>query len=376
MDRAANGHEGNSPRIVRRRVLFAHGFDPRGPGPYHALMAEEARPGVFEVGPRRGAVWDLAVDWPDGRAESRFEVLRWDDLVRAFWVRGPAESRLPLRALRVWGRAGVLAEAARDNRPFCLALLLPAAAQGLRLTAVLVATTASVVTLALLARILGASPAWGLAGLAALAAGPWLRRAVQRQLDLGWLSQCFDALARFRGLPADREVKLDAMADRIVAVAEEAGDEEVVVVGHSIGSLMAAAAVSRALKLRPDLGDRVQLVTLGQCLSIYGRLGGDPGWTRDLARLVASQVRWTDITSPADGASSGRWPPLRFSAHAVRTDRVRARSPRFHEALHAERLRQLRRDPRALHFQYLRLSDRPEVYDVRRVLAGPPGAFQ
>lgn len=370
---AAAATRSDDRATVRRRILFVHGFDPRGPAPYHAIMAEGAGSGAIEVGPRRGALWDVAVDWPEGRAESRLEVLRWDDLVRAHWVRGPAERLLPLRLLAAW--AGVLSAAARTNRPLAAAIVLPALAQALSAAVILAATAAAVATAGLLARTVGISGLWAAAGLAALAAAPALHHALQRSLDVGWLSQCFDALARFRSLPADREAKLDALAERIVEVAEEAGDEQVVVLGHSIGSLMAAAAVSRALARHPGLEARLALVTLGHCLAPYARLGGDPGWARDLARLVASRVRWIDVTSPADGASAGRWPPLRFSAHDA-VARVTARSPRFHEALAPERLRRLRRDPRALHFQYLRLSDRPEVYDVRQYLAGPPGALR
>jgi hypothetical protein len=51
---------------------------------------------------------------------------------------------------------------------------------------------------------------------------------------------------------------------------------------------------------------------------------------------------------------------------------VRTISPRFHEALRPDRLHRLRRDPYAFHFQYLRLSDRAEIYDIRRLIVGPP----
>ena len=361
--------------VVERRVLFVHGYDPRGPAPYHALMAAEARPGLFEVGPRQGAAWTVAVDWPEGRAESRVEVLRWDDLVRAHWVRGPGAAGLPWRFLAAYVRAGVVARAMRDNRPLFAAMLLPALVAASHGALMIGGTTLAVLAIAALATRLGGSAAWGLTGLAALLAWSPLRRAIQGRLDLDWLSQCFDALARFRDMPPDREAKLDALAARIAEVARDAPDQEVLVVGHSIGTLMAAAAVSRALALSPGLERRARLVTLGHCLSVYTLLGGDAGWRRDLARLVASDLPWTDVTSPADGASAGRWGPLRFSAHeAAGEDRVRARSPRFHEALDPARMSRLRRDPRALHFQYLRLSDRPEVYDVRRLIAPPPEA--
>jgi hypothetical protein len=354
-----------------RRVLFVHGYDPRGPGPYHAMMVDEARTGDLEVGPRTGARWTLAADWAGARSESRFEVLRWDDLVRAFWVRGGEARWLSWRYLLAYARAGVVAEAARSNRPLFLALVLPSLV-GIVFIGLLVGATAAVIALtAGVLTGLGANPLWALGGGAILLGAPILWRVLRARLEFDWLSQCFDALVRFQDMPEAREAKLDALAETILETAKQPGSEPIVVVGHSIGTLMAVGAVSRALERDPHLGRRLSLVTMGQCLSIYSRLGGDPRWSRDLAGLVASTVPWIDVTSPADGASGGRWGPLRFSGHEARTDRIDARSPRFHQALEPARLKRLRLDPYALHFQYLRLSDRPAVYDVRRLIVGP-----
>ncbi len=356
----------------RRRVLFVHGYDPRGPAPYHALMADEEAPGAFVVGRRAGSCWSLSVDWPQGRAESLFEVLQWDDVVRSLWVRGAPARWLSWRFLPAYLRSGVLAEAGRCNRPLFFALIIPALVGILFAVSLLLATAATVGLAATLIGALGGDPRLGLCGIALILAGPGLWRAVRARIDLDWLSQCFDVLVRFRAMPEARETKLDAMAERIVSVARDAPSEPLIVVGHSIGTVMAVAAVSRALAMDPLLGRRVSLVTLGQCLAIYARLGGDARWARDLEALVRSDVAWTDVTSPADAASSGRWGPLRFSAQDAHGGRVRAISPRFHEALRPDRLHRLRRDPYAFHFQYLRLSDRAEIYDIRRLIVGPP----
>lgn len=356
---------------TRRRVLFVHGYDPRGPGPYHAMMAEEARPEHLSVGARTGARWTLTVDWPTGRSESRFDVLRWDDLVREFWVRGGEARGLSWRYLRAYLRSGMVAEAARSNRPLFVALVLPSLVGPLFAGSLLV-VTAGLMALAAGALLwLGADPRWALGAAAIALAAPVLWRRLRARLEFDWLSQCFDALVRFQSMPDAREAKLDSLAGAIVRAAKE-GSEPIVVVGHSIGTMMAVGAVSRALEQDPRLASRLSLVTLGQCLSVYSRLGGDPLWRRDLARLVESDVAWIDVTSPADGASGGRWGPLRFSEHEGLPGRIDARSPRFHEALEPARLKKLRLDPYALHFQYLRLSDRLEIYDVRRLLVGPP----
>ena len=352
--------------------MFIHGYDPRGPAPYHALMSEQAVPGAFTVTPRSGSRWTLSVDWPEGRAESAFEVLRWDDVVRNLWLRGASARSLSWRYLPAYLRSGILAGAARENRPLFLALLMPALVGIVFVASLLVATAAAVVLAASLIGAVGGDSRLGLSAIALMLAGPGLWQAVRARIDLEWLSQCFDVLVRFRAMPQAREAKLDAMAERIVQVGRDAPSDPLIVVGHSIGTVMAVAALSRALTRDPLLGRRVSLVTLGQCLAVYTRLGGDPGWARDLDILVRSDVAWTDVTSPADAASSGRWHPLRFSPHEAAAGRVKVTSPRFHQALSPDRLARLRRDPYAYHFQYLRLSDSPEIYDIRRLIVGPP----
>ena len=87
-------------RVCRRHVLYLSGFDPQGPAHYHALYAEQAALQAsvlgerIDVGPRKrsgpNAVWD--VRWggadDDTAVETRYEFLRWDDIVRQHWPRG------------------------------------------------------------------------------------------------------------------------------------------------------------------------------------------------------------------------------------------------------------------------------------------------
>ncbi|MEH6664549.1 MAG: hypothetical protein V7678_06835, partial [Brevundimonas sp.] len=97
-------------RAHRRRLLFIPGYDPRSPAAYHRLWTEEAPKqaavsgAVIAVGPKR-AEGDHALGWTvqtgmDGRAaETRVTLLRWDDLVRAWWLRG---ERRVLMAIPRW----------------------------------------------------------------------------------------------------------------------------------------------------------------------------------------------------------------------------------------------------------------------------------
>jgi hypothetical protein len=154
--------------------------------------------------------------------------------------------------------------------------------------------------------------------------------------------------------------------------------DEIIVMGHSSGSIHAADMVGRALIKHPDLGATgtpVGLITLGHCMPGYSMAGPGPVYRNALAALTnARRIRWLDITSAADPGAGGAWSPLRHSAHDADEARVERRSPRFHRALTPEAFRALKRDPMAHHFQYMRSSDDPGVYDWYRLAFGP-GAF-
>ena len=80
-------------------MLYLSGFDPQGPGHYHALYAEQAALQAcvsgyrIAVGPRRrlagNAAWDIRWEGADGETvDTRYEFMRWDDIVRQHWPRG------------------------------------------------------------------------------------------------------------------------------------------------------------------------------------------------------------------------------------------------------------------------------------------------
>ena len=124
-------------RAHRRRLLFIPGYDPRSPAAYHRMWIEEAPKqaavsgALIEVG-RKHADGDHALGWTvqtvmDGRAaETRVTLLRWDDLVRAWWLRG---ERRVITAMPRWvaamARAGVYGMTRRLARPMWLCLMTP-----------------------------------------------------------------------------------------------------------------------------------------------------------------------------------------------------------------------------------------------------------
>jgi hypothetical protein len=375
--------------VSRRRVLYIHGFDPRGPAVYHRMFAEEAARqarvtgAVFEVGPRRRespleARWSVRAEMDGATIETLYGLLRWDDVVRGLWTRG--EGRLFVE-LWIWFahvvRSGLLSVARREARPAFIALLLPPAAVSAILATMLLLAAGLAGLGAVVAAKLGA-PAWAGACLALLAvpAAGLLWRDLDRRWNIAWLSRCLTFIDNAsRGRIEAVQARAAAFAAVIAEAARHPEIDELLIVGHSQGAPMAILALARALRLDPALGEkgpRVSLLTLGQPIFTWDYLAG-PGGFRDDLSLVADcrRIAWLDVTSPADGASACGLGPLHFRGDRQPADRPLRRSPRWHLVLTPNLLRRIRRRPFEHHFQYLKAVAVPRAYDYFRLTCGP-----
>ena len=365
-------------RAHRRRLLFIPGYDPRSPAAYHRMWTEEAPKqaavsgAVIEVG-RRRADGDRTMDWTvttmmNGReAETRVTLLRWDDLVRAWWLRG---ERRVIAAMPRWvgamAGAGVYGLTRRSARALWLCMMTPPVILG-----------GLVVLMGLLALAAGLVTPW--AAVPVLLATPfavaWLWKRIDAKVNCGWVSQCFSYMARIApDPPPEQTARCEVFARRVIAAVDEGWADEVVLAGFSLGGNQAVRVMARALELRPDLGRgpaAVTLLTLGQGLCIQAALGDET--FRAALRTVQAErsIGWVDATSASDPASACTLHALHGVIPEPDPTRPVRRAPRFHKLLTDEHFRAIRRDPLAFHFQYLKATDLPGGYDWFALAAGP-----
>jgi hypothetical protein len=381
---ASTGHV-----VRRRRAFYVSGFDPQGPAHYHRLYAEEAPKQAavsgyaIEVGPRQRAAehssrWQVrsGADRPD-EVETTVEFLRWDDIVRRHWPR--SRWAVMLSALASTGRQignGVLWRILKTSWPAFLVLFFPPA------LVVLLAAWA-LITLAIAASLAVQGMGGLLAALAvgATSAAGWLAfgRWAEAKVQMAWLMRSTRFILRqARGQAPELEARIDEFARRVVSALEEPDVDEVLVVGHSSGAMLAVAAVARALRLRPEAassGRVVSLLTLGECIPVLSFQPEARAFRSELATLAQSEaLQWVDFTAPPDGccfalvdptavceerAAASRWmPPKRLS-------------PRFAQLFDPGRYETLRTDKYRCHFQYLMASERGGGYDYFAITAGP-----
>lgn len=374
----------------QRQVLFIGGFDPKSSPHYHRLYREAAsqRPAsargehveVSKQRQREGihAHWD--VHWREpgepGPADhpteihTRYTVLGWHDIVHAHW---PRTLRRVLRDyLCVYGTAwpdGTFARLWRISRAsFWLTqfpLLLGLAVLGLG--ALLGALIATWVEEPALAGALIALPAAGV-----------LWRELAARLDSEWMLRLFGfTYDQTHGHLPELEARADAFADRIIQAATEleaGGGRELLVVGHSTGTMLAMSALARALAQAPWLGTRgpaLSLLTLGHSVPLLALQPSAGRFREEIAQLAACpQLCWIEYAAPTDWAAFHHPPPwLDYPTQGLKL----ALSPRFHRVLKPVRYHAMLRWHRRheLHLQYLRAPDLPDGYDPVALTAGP-----
>jgi hypothetical protein len=383
------GHRPDARTVRRRHVLYLSGFDPQGPAHYHALYAQQAAlqskvsGDAITVGPRQrdglNAAWD--VDWrsADGSetVHTRYEFLRWDDIVRAHWPRGQWQLlRVTLTATMRLLANGSLWRILQTSWPAFLALSLPAA--------LVLGVAIGAVGLVALGGLLGTLFA-GWLGMAAIAGGGMalasLAHRAQQRVQMAWLMRSANVVLRqARGELPELEERLSVFAGRLRALAARPDLDEVLVVGHSSGAMLAVSVVARALEAEPTLLHQragLALLTLGECIPLLSYQPEATAFRDELGRLRSTaDLNWVDVTAPPDGCCFALVDPTEVCEDGVRPERRTSAGPkrisaRFAQCFRPQTYEQIKRDKYRCHFQYLMAVELPGAYDYFAVTAGP-----
>jgi pimeloyl-ACP methyl ester carboxylesterase len=221
------------------------------------------------------------------------------------------------------------------------------------------------------------------AGAPALLALLWmLARHAQAKVQMAWLMRSASViLQQARGRLPALEERLDFFASRLVELADRPDADEVLVVGHSSGAMLAVSVMARALAREPALLEKracVGLLTLGHCIPVLSYQPEATRFREELARMrQVPQLTWLDFTAPPDGCCFALVDPTEVCLDgqpeglkdlAAGPKRL---SPRFAQAFSPAGYRLVRRDRYRCHFQYLMATELPAAYDYFSVTAGP-----
>jgi hypothetical protein len=381
-----------------RLLFFFSGFDPKGATFYHRLFRNGiaqrnavhdetlALGGRHRIG-RWASVWTSlwrGAPSPSGRRpptmRTRVHFMRWDDIVRRHWRREPRQLANDYWNVYVNGLfSGVLRRIWQDAPSAFWLAMFPIAVAALGLAAGVVLVGGGL----WLSGLLTLAPAI----VVGLVAGFVAWRGLARWIDCEWLVRLY-AFMRQQALgevPA-LEARLDEMATRVVEAVEARMRQpgamplrEVMLVGYSTGTVMAATVMARALPRLTELldsrrtrnGATLSMVTLGQCIPIAAEWPGARNLRNELDLLAESaSLTWHDYSAESDRAAFSRttpWPqPALLKGHQA--------SPPFKAILGALEFAAMRRDRREMHLQYLRPPrgrGGSDAYDFFMLACGP-----
>ncbi len=306
--------------VRRRRVHYFSGFDPRGAGHYHRLFSQQGeRPqpggGSITTGARQriGEMFHRwTVDWQpaapaasadDAAVRTEHVFMSWDDIIRRHW------SRQPLALLREF--AAVQVAMMRDVGLRRVHALHPTALLTALLPLLWLVATLLVGGFVIAAMSALPLTALGDTGLVAVATGVGLALSgmlisLGAQAGLFWLMRIYHfILCMGRGQVAGMDERGQEWVEHVIERQSADPVDEVVLAGHSVGTLVMVEAVDQLLRdprwQALQAGRRTAMLTLGQCYPCLALLPGAESFRHALLRLSRHpDLVWLDVTARID----------------------------------------------------------------------------
>ena len=369
-----------TPTPVRKRhVFYFSGFDPRGPSHYHTLYGEQGKLHTplngldLTVGKRR-RVGKLANAWTvtAGDTITEYDFLRWDDIIRNRWPKN--EWQLLKSAVPVYWvflKANLVGRLLRIAWPSALTVTYPIIAfLGLLLLGASLAVTAGF----FLPLYVGIPSAVGIM-VGTIFLGRWL----DDRFRSFWLLRVYGAMQPWAyGKIPELDERIREFADHIIGRIRGSDADEILVVGHSVGTILTVPLVVELLKREPELGVRgpaFGLVSLGNCLPLVSLLPGSEKLREDLKTVAtAPGVRWLDFSARRDGASVTQVDPLKISGIS-RPEGIPVRPQQFPvrivKMFPPDVYAVIKKDIFRIHFQYIMAGELLTDYDFFAITAGP-----
>ena len=379
-----------APDLIRRRhVFYVEGYDPQGADGYYAVFKREFER-FKKLWPMRGTLtppevdagahattWKIETEAPNWKVSTTYEFLDWGDIVRRDIAR-PMSRSLPrvLLWLAIFILSGTLFRTFYFSWRFGTFVLFTIIALVAWIAA---AAAAGWLVWRVLSGPLGLPSV--IAGITGLICAALLFDALRPVTDRWYINHLIKAwlfiFDYVGGRRSDFEQRMEKFAARLVAAVRAGDADEIVIVGHSGGSISAPLVVEKALAIDPDLGRRgvrVVLMTIGSLIPFVGIHPGATAIHGVVRRLaIETGILWIDCQSRQDILNF-------YKIHPVKDLKIDAgtKPPNpviFHvnlrEMLTPEAFARFRWNFFRVHFQFIMANDRPARYDFFLFLCGP-----
>ena len=313
--------------------------------------------------------WNVTTTGPDWLVETDYRLVRWHDVIEAFGRRSIG-SRISVGILAFldFVLAGTLWRYLLTNWRYAGFFLYPFVMFGLLIAAAFLIGVFAF-------KITGSIPiatGGGLFGFAAVLAGPW------RWLHLGDLFDDWIFSREYiRCGNSEIEQRLDRLATELVAAASNFAADEILVIGHSLGAVLAVDLLDRALKLDPALGRNKIPVTFLSVGSSILKVGLHPKAIRfrtTMERVAKSHaIFWGDYQALIDPLNFYKSRPMAEMGLSTENEAT-VRVVKLSRMLDHDRYRRIRLNFFRVHSQFVSGNDRRTSYDYFMLTCGPISA--
>jgi len=173
------------------------------------------------------------------------------------------------------------------------------------------------------------------------------------------------------------EQRLDRLAAELVAAASNSAADEILVIGHSLGAVLAVDLLDRALKLDPALGrNKIPVIFLSVGSSIL-KIGLHPKAIRfrtTVERVAKSRaIFWGDYQALVDPLNFYKSRPMAEMGLSTE-DEATVRVVKLSRMLDHDMYRRIGLNFFRLHCQFVSGNDRRTSYDYFMLICGPVSA--
>lgn len=365
---------------MKRVVFHLGGYDFTPPEAAHRRFVRELKRfsktwtiDAFATAPVVGSdevVWRVNARGPNWTSEVDYHLIRWDDVI-ASAARRPNWQRIPLGLL-------ALGDFVIDGAPRKFARASPLyAAFFFYPVLVLLAFAAISLATGFGAAETTASGTFGVVvsfvTFAFLVTWPGRRIALLKVLD-DWIF----SRAYLRNDQPELNARLDRLAQKIV-LTTQTHLGEILVVGHSLGAVLAVDLIARVLRLRPMIGndpDRIVFLSVGSSILKIGLHQGGGRLRSDLQQIAAARgVLWAEYQALVDVMNFYHTNPMQIMG-LTPDDKPKIRSSPISFMVEPEYYRRIRYNFLRLHCQFVSANTRRTYYDYFMFVCGPIGARQ
>ncbi len=372
-------------KVSKRAVCYFCGFDPRGARFYHAMYRSEGKKqldltdNTIKVSKRTKKsdhINQWKIEWTAAsgdKCETDYHVFSYDDIIKNNWAKNEWDILKD-----TWTgyyellRTGLFWKGWKVNWPTMVAASYP--------LFIIVATLLLGVGAA--ASILFFSE-WHLSIRILVAAlvfcAPlYIGRLIDQKWNHYWVirSITFGGLQKYRK-DSNFTPRMQELSKELTRLDESAEYDEILLIGHSFGTVMGTELISQTLNDDPDLGTRkanVSLVTLGGSLPFIASHPGNTGFRNALKNVsLQKQVDWIDIAARVDGPSFSMIDPMSMIDDwpGLKEDHLPRLFPaRFFKCFSEEGYRNIKKNRFQLHFQYILSTELDGEYNFFKLTAG------